>query len=323
MNDFKPMLAATAEDLSALTFPLLASPKLDGIRCVKHDGKALSRSLKPIPNKFVREWVEQHLPDGIDGELMLADHKAPFRDVTSAIMSHEGEPDFRFQAFDLWRYAAPRFDVRYELLNIWFDQDCGQGVGTRCAIVPHTQCDNLMELNDIIMRNKHLGYEGTMVRSPGGPYKFGRSTAKEGYLLKIKDFLDEEAVVIGIVEEMHNANAAYTDEVGRTKRSRAKAGKVGKGTMGALVCKLPDGTTFEVGSGFTEKERQEIWDLFCGATAEMLRAANPAAGPISIFLGEGAGKVIPPVKFKHLPPPGGRPAGVKPRHPVFLGFRWD
>jgi len=27
------------------------------------------------------------------------------------------------------------------------------------------------------------------------------------------------------------------------------------------------------------------------------------------------------VKFKHLPDPGGRAPGQRPRHPVYLGFR--
>lgn len=51
---FKPMLAGKApDDLNELTLPVLVSPKLDGIRCVMHEGVALSRKLKPIPNAFV------------------------------------------------------------------------------------------------------------------------------------------------------------------------------------------------------------------------------------------------------------------------------
>ena len=47
---FKPMLASPME-LEHVRWPMYASVKLDGIRAVVRDGKLLSRSLKPIPNK--------------------------------------------------------------------------------------------------------------------------------------------------------------------------------------------------------------------------------------------------------------------------------
>jgi len=65
----KPMLAGKCEQPEALRFPVLATPKLDGIRCLKIEGRALTRSYKPISNRFAREWIEANLPDGVDGEL--------------------------------------------------------------------------------------------------------------------------------------------------------------------------------------------------------------------------------------------------------------
>ena len=38
----KPMLATKCECPAALRFPVLATPKLDGIRCLKLGGKALT-----------------------------------------------------------------------------------------------------------------------------------------------------------------------------------------------------------------------------------------------------------------------------------------
>lgn len=67
MMTFKPMLAATVVDRTKLRFPFLASPKLDGIRCIVLDGQVLSRSLKPIRNKFIVKQL-QGLPN-LDGEL--------------------------------------------------------------------------------------------------------------------------------------------------------------------------------------------------------------------------------------------------------------
>jgi DNA ligase-1 len=137
------------------------------------------------------------------------------------------------------------------------------------------------------------GYEGVMLRHPGGPYKQGRSTAKEAWLLKVKRFVDAEARVIGFSEAQHNANEAKRNELGQLERSSHKAGKVGKQTLGALTVKdLKTGVEFDIGTGFTADQRQVFW-----TTGDNL-----------------IGKVV---KYKS------QPTGVKdkPRFPVFLGFR--
>ena len=67
----KPMLAGKCERMNALSFPLFATPKLDGIRCLKIGGRALTRSFNPISNIHTREWIEANLPDGVDGELIV------------------------------------------------------------------------------------------------------------------------------------------------------------------------------------------------------------------------------------------------------------
>ena len=93
----RPLLAATLEDLSKLKYPILATPKLDGIRILKVDGKAITRKFKPIPNNHIRTLLETYLPDNIDGEIMTP---GTFNDVQSKVMSIDGTPDFTFYAFD-------------------------------------------------------------------------------------------------------------------------------------------------------------------------------------------------------------------------------
>src|SRR5437899_138139 len=78
------------------------------------------------------------------------------------------------------------------------------------------------------------GFEGVMLRKPDGPYKFGRSTVREGYLMKVKRFTQEEAVVVGYEEQETNLNEATKDALGHTKRSSHKAGKRPAGVLGAL-----------------------------------------------------------------------------------------
>ena len=302
MSAFKPLLAATCGDLSQLRFPVLASPKLDGIRCVKIGGRALTRKLKEVPNRFVREWIEANLPDGIDGELLLRDHRAPFNEVSSAIMSKDGEPDFVFAAFDLLQSPATGlfkmdqgslpFEARFRSLVGWWRANPLK----HFTYVDHTRCNNEQELRDLMQVDLDMGYEGTMVRDPAGRYKFGRSTLKEGILLKIKPFQDLTVTVVGVVEQMHNENEATIDNLGHKKRSSAKAGKTGKGVLGALQCVTEDGAEFDVGSGFSEADRANLWE-----SKDMLIGAQ--------------------IDVKHQAPPGGRKPGEALRFPVFLRFR--
>ena len=69
---FKPMLAATVSD-EPLSYPLLASVKLDGVRALVVDGVVMGRSLKPIPNKHVQRLFGHTQLNGLDGELIVGD----------------------------------------------------------------------------------------------------------------------------------------------------------------------------------------------------------------------------------------------------------
>ena len=89
----KPMLAGKCTDLDKLQYPVLATPKLDGIRCLiiqGEDGRphAVSRKFKPIPNHHIRKWLEGNCPVGFDGELML--RGGTFQETASAVMRHNG-----------------------------------------------------------------------------------------------------------------------------------------------------------------------------------------------------------------------------------------
>src|SRR5687767_4999915 len=92
----RPMLAARARTYDDLWFPVLGTPKFDGIRCLKFAGHAYSRAFKPIRNLEVQKQL-QGLPDGLDGELMSL---GSFQDTTSAVMSYAGKPDFEYHVFD-------------------------------------------------------------------------------------------------------------------------------------------------------------------------------------------------------------------------------
>lgn len=285
----KPMLASACETKD-IKFPVYASPKLDGLRGLIHNGILLSRSLKSIPNRHVSKILSNKLFEGLDGELILGPPTAPdvYRQSTSFFMSEDKVGDgWTFRVFDIHDCDAG-YESRLEKLN----KRGSHGVEN---IVLHEQRlihneDDLLSYEQSMLTE---GYEGLILRAPHGKYKYGRSTAKEGLLLKLKRFEDSEAEIIGFEEQMFNGNEATVNELGRTKRSSHKAGKIGKNTLGALVVRdLTSGVEFNVGTGMDDALRKEIWN-------DRSKYSNHI------------------IKYKYFP------VGVKeaPRHPVFLGFR--
>ena len=69
---FKPQLAPNESvDLDNIKYPILASYKLDGIRCLFIKGEMLSRSLKPIVNKQLREKFKPLIEHSKEYDLIL------------------------------------------------------------------------------------------------------------------------------------------------------------------------------------------------------------------------------------------------------------
>jgi DNA ligase-1 len=260
-KQFKPLLAVEA-DLSKLRFPLYLSPKLDGIRTLILNGKAVSRNLKPIPNKYIRETLEAHADvlEGFDGELIVGNPCAKncFNVTSSAVMSFDGEPDFKYHVFD--KVGEGSYKERWEYGTAFDDYD-DTGLPEFVNPVVQMHVNTLDELNYYEKWFVEKGYEGVMTRSPEGFYKFGRSTANEQILLKIKRFKDSECQILGFEERMSNQNEATTNALGHTERSSHLANMVPMGTLGALIVKDPAfDEPFKIGTGFDDKERQKIWD---------------------------------------------------------------
>lgn len=248
------MLASPA---GVIRFPVFASAKIDGIRALIKDGVVLSRSLKPIPNAFVQQLFGRPEYEGLDGELVVG---APndahcMQHTTSGVMSRAGEPDVKFFVFDAWHYEA---DEKYVDRAYYIKGQVSWSA--RIQWVTQELLTTPADLDEFEARVLAEGYEGVMLRDPYSPYKFGRSTAKEGYLLKVKRFVDSEAIVLGFQELMKNANELSSDELGHAKRSSHKAGLVPMDTLGALLVRdLKTGAEFSIGGGFTVAQREQFW----------------------------------------------------------------
>lgn len=243
----RPMLAAKLDDglMPKLEFPLLASPKLDGYRCVIVNGVALTKNLKPFRNQHVQAALGRKELNGLDGELIVGmPVGGEVLGRSAAVQAFGGEPDFTFHVFDNWLHPGVFFQRLGSLEKIVRKARCN------VTVVEHVVVVNLEALLAYERHKLDEGYEGIMLRSHEGPYKFGRSTPKEGYLWKLKRFDDGEALVESIEEGSRNENEATRDALGRTKRSSAAAGKVRNGLVGTLVCKdLETGKRIRVAPG--------------------------------------------------------------------------
>jgi DNA ligase-1 len=292
----KPMLAGEVEDVATLRYPLLCTPKIDGIRVMTiadtelQRWVGLSRSGIPLPNIHLQELVNDLRCSGLDGE-MVASGAATFGEVDSAIMSREKRATLEFHVFDYTKHPLMPYWMRVQDYRTILH---GAPSWVR-PLLPEV-AESPEQLLQLEARMLAEGHEGVMVRDPQGPYKHGRSTLREGWLLKLIRHRDEEAEVIGMKELMHNENAQERDAHGHSKRSTAQAGLVGAGTLGALLCRTAAGVEFSLGTGE-------------GLTAE-LRARLFEMHQRGELVGRFA-------KYRHRP----KGAKTKPRFPVFLGLR--
>lgn len=255
----KPMLA-TAVELSQIQYPVYVSPKLDGIRAIiDKDGRTKSRTLKDIPNQFVQEELRRHGWPGMDGELIVGDVTDPqvFSKTMSGIMSATGEPKFKYIVFDLWD-LTDGFEDRLKVLKEYQTSSHNP-----ITILPQFEVNS--EEGLLLIEEQHLrqGFEGTMIRNPTGPYKFGRSTVRQGYLLKRKPLADAEGIVIGFEYLQVNEAPAELNDVGYTQRSSAQEFQVTDHTrLGALKVRVVsgeyEGVEVSIGTGFTQEERQQL-----------------------------------------------------------------
>lgn len=261
---FKPMLSGTVADVTALAYPLLASPKLDGIRATVQGGVVLSRNLKPIRNAAAQAAFGHPAYEGLDGELIVGAPSAPdcFLRTSSGVMSAAGDPEATFHVFDQFSAADPHatFKARWEHLVKALRYHT-----PRVRVVPHVEVRNAKALLAYETQLLEDGYEGVMLRSPAGPYKQGRATLREGYLLKLKVFEYDNAIVVDVEEAQENTNTDLRDALGHAKRSTAKAGMRPKGTLGGLTVVMLEGPfkgkRTQCGPGnLTAAERQQWWD---------------------------------------------------------------
>lgn len=277
----KPLLAATYDDNTILSFPVFGTPKVDGIRAIVLEQGVVSRTLKPFNNQFLSEALKSILPIGSDGEIFLNTLRE-----TNGFNSSKNSTLLK---------GKKKLDESVTVLYYWFDyfKTPESSYLTRIQQIQKFVCDfpKILEplifyVGDVIcylkiiplipekftslselslFENKMIdsGFEGVIVRSGDGHYKYGRSSSKEGLMFKIKRFSDMEGLIIGFKALETNDNPQIKNALGYNKRSTNKDGKKKMDTLGSLTLQIDfNGEQIEtsVGSGFTDLERQDFWN---------------------------------------------------------------
>lgn len=238
----KPMLASDyAED--KIRFPVIAQPKIDGVRALNMTGTLTGRSLKKHANRHVTGYFSHSSLAGFDGEMAAEQECHPdlCRLTTSALSTIDGAPWIMWHVFD---YVTPETkSLPYEqrlvamasrVAALKADPQLHE-LACHLQLIPSVMCASLEQLLEVDAVWLDMGYEGTILRDPQGLHKQGRSTVKEGGLLRIKRFIDFEVEVTEILEGVTNTNEAQTNELGLQFRSTHQENMVPNGMVGAMM----------------------------------------------------------------------------------------
>lgn len=202
------------------------SEKLDGVRGVWNGKTLLSKQgmdLKP-PKWFIKNFP----PFKIEGELWTK--RGDFENIVSIVNRQGNKKEWRELTLNIFDVMDEKetFEKRIKKAVNWFQKHPSEYAKT----IKQIPCKDERDLHRFLKSVEKKGGEGVIVRDPKAIYKAGRSIK----ILKVKTFLDDEAEVIGI---------------------NPGKGKF-KGLMGSLKVRLKNGIIFNLGSGFSDKQRKNL-----------------------------------------------------------------
>lgn len=271
-------MAAEVFSAASVTFPLWAEPKIDGVRAIMilrdRQVQVLSRDGKPLLiSDGIRESLRPLLEDKqnmvLDGEL----YAGSFNKTMQVVKTKVSTPDpvlldqLEYLIFDmlpLHAWEATLGTIGYEDRRAMMRQHLPWSGKVR--VVDSVMVSSSEDLEFTTTRHLTQGFEGSMLKVPNGPYVWDRSR----YWLKHKP--------------VNEGDFEITDVIVGSGRNSAR--------LGAFTIKLENGTTCEVGGGFSDAQRDAFWK-------------NPPVGKIC------------QVEFKERTPDG------LLREPVFVRIRDD
>lgn len=201
------------------------SEKLDGIRAY-WDGKQLISRQGNIFN--APSWFTKDFPNiAMDGELWTS--RGQFEKISSIVRKHypinKEWKAVSFMIFDL-PSSADNFSQRVQQMQRITDQTAS----TTLKMIEQKKLQNNQQLQVFLEQVISNGGEGLMLHKGDAFYQAKRSKD----LMKLKKYQDDEAVILQHLP-------------GKGKYS---------GKLGSILVKNTQGTVFKIGSGFTDKERE-------------------------------------------------------------------
>lgn len=213
-DDRGVMLAVDYHDLAkrriGVNLPevVIVDPKLDGIRTKFKGADFLSRghkSFRAIPQR-IHSYMRGRAP--VDGEMYI--HGVSLRMLNGLVNKPHPilTPRLEYHLFDL---PIPRVPVEERKAMLVEQYDNEEARANGIFVVPHftIASDRVREYMD---RFIGAGYEGIMIRILKSPYLFHN---KRSYnLIKWKDFLEMEFVVIAIIPDREGYALAVCEHEG-------------------------------------------------------------------------------------------------------------
>lgn len=291
---FKPNKAYTIElnfdgsIRSKVPSPCLVSYKLDGIRGYRQGLTFYSNSGKPLPSKYIQSLAQHPFWERFgtlipDGEWLYGDptNEHCYELTSSAVMSiewpaHLDKSQLRFYVFDLYMPGSGYTTRSGKLLDL-VKTDSPEWLVNLAQFYLHSE-----DLVQFYEQALALGYEGIMVRSPGGLYKCGRSTEKEGGLGKLKPYGKElhEAEIIGWYPLTRTLESRLNEQ-GYLKASKAADNLEEVEAIGGfLVRDCSTGIEFRLGGGklFTKSFRYDNYSRVADYIGQLVQYKSMTYG---------------------------------------------
>jgi DNA ligase-1 len=206
------------------------SEKLDGVRALWTGSEFISRGAKEggkvynAPASFKRR-----MPQGVvlDGELWLGRGKF---DECSGICRRDDGSEHDWNRLTYVVFDAPLTPGIFEDRIAYVEKLCARDGLSHIVAHKHSKLESMDQVPALLKLVEDMGGEGLIARRPGSEYDLGR---RSKHMLKIITKFREEGEVVGY-------------EPGKGKHL---------GRMGCLLVKTESGVIAEVGTGFTDRER--------------------------------------------------------------------
>ncbi len=319
-TQFKPSLFPNDTiEPEEISYPMIGSYKLDGIRCIFKDGLMLSRSLKLIPNKQLQEKFKfmrkLSKSTGLiyDGELYS--EELTFQKITHFVMTKDLTDEKTKKKLQrelkngkktgkLKDWLDLPFHLHFKMFDVFNRKKPNQPYSERLPrlnIHPAVYSVAVKMIFNADQATKYYkealvwGHEGIMLRHSDSLYKFGRYTIKSGDGYKFKPYETFDARIIDVFQATRvDPNAERkTNELGRSVTSKKIGDRIPIPMAAGFIVNYKEHQV-KVVLAMNETEKRDVWNNRKSYRGLWIEYKGMLVGSKDV-----------------------------PRHPVFIRFRTD